>query len=244
MLELSYTNLKSLNLPMSYIVLSHMTNVYCVLDRKIFYSVIFSPEDLADFQTNYLSSATQILREDDLIYTYGIYQQYTPAFSLHKSNITIYNGLSLFSIFNPTYKALSIKRIYIVNTGISPSTGGFTSFEIRRCGGHSGGTDLSSTVETYDTLDVLDSNITIRTGATIINPSSNTLKSTIFATTNLQEDSLTPQTHQNSMQLFFPLHEHRGDVKPITLRHNEGITVNCVGDNIGIFDVKILLTQL
>jgi len=244
-LDVGYTVFKSkVNNVVYFVQTSYGYILYSQNEKNLLKAYAYTDDLIADFLSSF-PSAVSTTTENDIIVSNNLHVDNDPTFTLY-SSINLANG-SILSIFNGSqYKALKIRKIYLINTATSFTTGGITPFEIQRITAHSGGTDITTSVETYDNTDALDSGISIKTGATPTNASSKIIRRVLFSTNALQSDSVTLESSQNSFQSFFPIFEHsNSECKPIVLRPSDGISLNCSNVmNNSSFDIEIVFTQI
>lgn len=165
-------------------------------------------------------------------------------FNAIATNIVTDQNKSLFSILNNSLLTLRIEEIYLINVKTVNVTGVMGIFEVRRITSHSSGT-LITNIETYETSDILDSSITVRTGSIVGGESSNLLWRNIFSTDELNIKNLDSENNQHVFQTMFPIYVKKtNNTKNITLKNNEGLTVKFVTNSAtGMFDVFCTFTQ-
>lgn len=165
-------------------------------------------------------------------------------FNACATNITTAQNKSLFSIVNTSAKIIRIEEIYLINVRTANVTGVTGTFELRRILDHSGGT-LISNIETYESGDLLDSGITVRTNSTVLSESSNMLWRTIFSTDEHGIAGIDVTSTQHIFQTMFPIFVKKtNNSKTITLKNNEGLNLKFIqNSNTGIFDIFCVFTQ-
>lgn len=165
-------------------------------------------------------------------------------FNAIANNIPTAANKSLLSILNTSTKIVRIEEIYLVNVRTTAVTGVVGNFEIRRITGHSAGT-LVTNVETYETSDVLDAGVTVRTNATVAGESANLLWRSIFSTDEHGIAAEDVNSTQHIFQTMFPIFVKKtNNSKTITLKQNEGLTIKFTpNSNTGLFDVFCIFTQ-
>lgn len=154
------------------------------------------------------------------------------------------NNKSLISLTNATGTAVNIKirSIRVINTQNTAVTGVIADLNVYRCTSHSGGTLLTSL--TMDTADVLDSNVTARTGATITGEAANPILHLDLSTDEWGVGTLDTESLDHALQSLLFFYEHKSPAKPLTLRANEGLTLKCITNTAtGLFDIQIFYTQ-
>ncbi len=164
-------------------------------------------------------------------------------FNVIANDISTDQNKSLFSIVNLSNKILRIEEIYLVNVRTTNVSGIIGTFEIRRITNHSGGNSITN-IEPYDTNDVLDTNITIRSNAAITGESPNILWRNIFSTdeNNLIESI---SNTQHLFQTMFPIFVKKtNNTKSLTLQINEGIHIKFLQNSLtGLFNISCIFTQ-
>jgi len=178
---------------------------------------------------------------------YGVLETTThekATFNAIMQDIATGQNKSMFSMVNISGRKIKIEEIYLVNAKVAAVTGISGTFEIRRISGHSGGALISS-VETYETGDVLDPGITLRTDASVSGESTNLLWKSVFST---DEHSINTESVSNTEHLFqtmFPIFVKKTiNTKTITLKTNEGLTIKFLQNStVGSFDIFCVFTQ-
>ena len=104
---------------------------------------------------------------------------------------------------------------------------------------------LVTTIETYETGDILDSGITLRTGAAVSGESLNLLWKAVFSTDEHGIASESVSTTEHVFQTMFPIFVKKTtNAKTITLKANEGFTIKFLqNSNVGSFDIFCVFTQ-
>lgn len=167
-----------------------------------------------------------------------------PTFNAISTNISTDLNKSLMSIVNTGAKIVRVEEIYLINVRTTNVTGVQGVFEIRRIGNHSSGT-LVTNVEAYETSDVLDVGITVRTGATISGESTNLLWRNLFSTDEYGIMTENVSSTEHSFQTMFPVFVKKTNKsKTITLKTNEGLTIKFTPNSFtGLFDIFCVFTQ-
>jgi hypothetical protein len=133
----------------------------------------------------------------------------------------------------------------VLNRQQTAVTGVLADLLLYRISAHSGGTLLTTSVEPMDTNDTLDSNITVRTGATVTE-GTNLIARKLFSTdeigigaSNIEEDQ---GTFGNFFSLF-PMDFKYG--KPLTMRSNQGFHVRfATNSTVGSLDFGIVFSTV
>jgi hypothetical protein len=250
--EVSYSHFKSnlANNKVYYIDTNRILYIYTVFDRKLLKTTICNgSSEHNDFIETLLSTSVDyenspIILENEVSITYNLDQLSTPTFNIYCSDVDLANT-SLISIFNASNNVIRVQKINLINSVTSLLIGSIATFSINKITGHSSGTDLTSKIETYDSNDKLDSLVTIRSNATLSGLSTNSLKKITFVCNSIEVDGLSAGTQQSAFQTFFPIYERaNNDCRAITLRKDEGITLNKTSNQTnGSFDIEILFTQ-
>ena len=135
-----------------------------------------------------------------------------------------------------------IREIRIINTRITGATGVPTDLRLLRIVGHSAGTSL--TPSPHDTVDVLDSSITARTGATVTSEGTAILRRWLISTDEWGSGAADSESASHDMQMSNPLYYNVANAKPLTLNANEGFTIkNVTATTTGLFDIVVVFTQ-
>lgn len=169
----------------------------------------------------------------------------TPAtFSAWSLDTAIGNNKSMMSIVNTTGSTVTVKiqTLRIINSQNTAVTGVIGDFRLFRCVSHSSGTLITPGV--HDTTALLNTSVTVRTGATIGTESSTVLGRWKYSTDEwgvgtADVESMDHGTGVVSSVLSMPI-----STTGITLRANEGITLKQVTNSTaGSFDINIIFTQ-
>jgi hypothetical protein len=165
-------------------------------------------------------------------------------FNAISTSIATAQNKSLMSIVNTSSKKIRIEEIYLINVRTTAVTGVPGVFEIRKITGHSGGLAVSN-VEAYESGDILDAGVTVRTGATVSGESVNLLWRCLFSTDEHGIGGLDVSGEQHLFQTMFPVFVKKTTrTKTITLKANEGLTVKFTpNSNTGQFDIFCIFTQ-
>lgn len=166
-------------------------------------------------------------------------------FTTAGAGISVGNNKSMISIFNADPVLLTkIHEIYVINVQTSAVTGVTGVFELRRITSHSGGTLL--TPVSMDTTDTLDTDITVRTGATVGGESATLMWRSLFSTDEWGPGTQDVESNDHIFQTMHPVFSRKTDsgTKPLVLRQNEGLTVKfATNSSAGTFDLFLVFTQ-
>lgn len=151
---------------------------------------------------------------------------------------------SMFSILNTSSRTIRIEEIYLTNVRTTQVTGVMGVFEIRRITGHSSGSVITN-VSAYETSDILDSGVTVRTGATVAGEASTMLWRSLLSTDDHGPATLDVSSSQHIFQTMFPIFVKKTtNSKTITLKSNEGLTIKFTPNSAtGSFDIFCVFTQ-
>lgn len=165
-------------------------------------------------------------------------------FTACATSVVIGNNKSMFSITNATGSGVVIKvyEIYITNVQTTAVTGVIGNFELRRIVSHSAGTLVTS--EEMDTNNVLNANVTARTGSTVATESTTLLWRVLYSTDEWGAGTLDVEANDHANQALFPVWMTSANTQPITLRENQGLTVKfATNSTAGSFDILVKFTQ-
>lgn len=167
-----------------------------------------------------------------------------PTFNAITTGVTTDQNKSLMSIVNTSGKKIKIEEIYLINVKTVAVTGVQGVFEIRRITGHSSGS-LVTNVEAYETSDVLDVGVTVRTGATVAGESANLLWRALFSTDEHGLGTENVSSTEHVFQTMFPVYVKKtNNSKTITLKTNEGLNIKFTPNSTtGSFDIFCIFTQ-
>lgn len=167
-----------------------------------------------------------------------------PAFTVTAPAVAIGNNKSMFSLMNDTGsgKILRIREIYIQNSQTGAVTGVIATFALRRITGHSAGTALTPVAN--DTTDTLGT-VTARTGSTVAGEFAAFLQRWFISSDEWGVGALDVEGLQATFQTHFPAFARRDtEVRPLTIRAGEGITIKCeTNSTAGAFDIIVAFTQ-
>ncbi len=141
---------------------------------------------------------------------------------------------------------IRVREVWLMNVQEAAVTGVNSVFEFRRMKSHSGGTAIASgSIETMDLIDSINSNVTLRTGATITTESSVVMWKAKWSSDEWGTGSSEDEDTEHSFQQMTPLFVRRDpNTKPLTLRAGDGLTVkHIVNSTQGTFDLAIVFTQ-
>jgi len=152
------------------------------------------------------------------------------------------NNKSMISLVNTGASVVKIREIKLKNVQNTSVTGVVVDFGLRRITGHSAGTLL--TPETHDTNDSLAGTITARIGSTVTGESATQLRKWEMSSDEWGVGTADSEADIHSLAELFPFYsDYMRDVKPITIRQNQGVTIKCQTNTIvGSFDILILFT--
>lgn len=165
-------------------------------------------------------------------------------FSAIATSIAVASNKSMLSILNAdATKLVYVYQIYIVNAQTAAATGVIGNFELRRITSHSAGTLI--TPLPLETTDVIDADITVRTGGTVGGESASLLNRWLWSTDEFGAGTADVESADHALQNLFPAFQRTQKTKPIVLGQNEGLTVKfATASTAGSFDIKILFTQV
>jgi hypothetical protein len=165
-------------------------------------------------------------------------------FSAIAEAIDIANGKSMISLLNDSGSGVTIKitKMYLINTRTTATTGVIAEFQLRRFTGHSGGTLI--TTDAYDTNDVLNGSVTVRTGATIAGEVTRDLRRWLWSSDEWGTGSTDVESDDHVNQSLVPSFEQSMICKPLVLNSGQGLHIRQnTNSNNGTFDLVIEFTQ-
>jgi len=165
-------------------------------------------------------------------------------FVIRSTSTALGNNKSMLSLLNASISSfIQLKEVYIINVQTSAVTGIIAIFELFRFTGHSAGTLL--TPQPYDTADVMDANVTARTGATITGESATSMARWLWSSDEWGPGTLDEEGHEHTFQNLLPAWAHRSpNSKAILLRPGQGIHLkHVVNSTAGTFDIVFVFTQ-
>lgn len=166
-------------------------------------------------------------------------------FVAYADNVAIAQNKSMISLVNAGGSTvnLRVKAIYIINSRTTAVTGVVADFQLLRITGHSVGTLL--TPSAYDTADVLNSSITVRTGSTVAGENAAILRRWLWSSDEWGTGTLDVEAQEHSVQNLIAAYTPGLKEKPITLRAGEGLTLKQITNSAnGTFDVMVIFTQV
>lgn len=167
-----------------------------------------------------------------------------PTFIVAALSIAIGNGKSMLSIENLTGSPVVIRvfRIWIVNVQTAVISGINAEFEALKFTTHSVGTLL--TPQAMDSADSVNANVTCRTGATLVGTATTAFKRWLWRSDEWGVGGADVESSDHSQQTLTPAFESMKPGKPITIRPNEGFTINQITNSTaGTFDLFMEFTQ-
>jgi hypothetical protein len=149
---------------------------------------------------------------------------------------------SLLSILNVDATLIvRLRQIWIVNAQITTVTGVIGTFELHRITGHSVGTSV--TPQPADTNDVLDGDITVRSGATVAGEDAAILQHWQWSTDEWSSGSPVVSAADHTAQTLTPCYQTPDQAKPWILRQNQGLSLKfTTNTTVGSFDVMFVFT--
>jgi hypothetical protein len=156
------------------------------------------------------------------------------------SSVATANNKSMASVVNASSAYnVRVQQIWLVNTQTTAVTGVNCLFGLRRCTGHSAGSDFSTQYVKLDSTNVDAQTIaTIRTNGTIAGEVALDMVRMVWTTEELTA-GLTYPLHEKLAQYTEPFWGKKG--QEIILRNGEGITLKCLtSTTTGSFDVRIV----
>lgn len=161
------------------------------------------------------------------------YASQTVALALNKSMLSISNGAS--------GKVLKIQNIYIINSQVSAVVGNVVQFDLLRTTSITLGTNVVPT--SYDSLNTLPAQVTVATGATVVDASASPLHSWILGGDEAGTGTATNQGIDKALSQFAPNLAAMAMQLP-TIRPGEGIHIKAttVPAAVGQWLVGVLFT--
>lgn len=156
------------------------------------------------------------------------------AVALNKSMLSINNGAG-------SGKVLKIQNIFIVNIQITAINGSVVQFDLLRTSSITLGTNVVP--QTYDSLSILPAQVTVATGATVVDASTSPLHSWILGGDEAGTGTATNQGIDRAFSQFAPKFAAPAMQLP-TLRPGEGahIKATVVPSAVGQWLIGILFT--
>lgn len=154
------------------------------------------------------------------------------------------NNKSMISMVNTTGSSVvfKLRAIRVINTNNTAVTGVIVDLNGYRCTSHSGGTALTPIA--LDTVDTLNSSITVRTGATITGEGTTPILHLDLSSDEWGPGASDVEAFDHTLQSLHYFYEHKPPMKPLTLRSNEGFTLKCITNTTtGSYDIQIFFTQ-
>lgn len=153
-------------------------------------------------------------------------------------DVAVGNNKSMISIANTGTEPIFLRSIKILNSQTSAVTGVVGEFRLLRFATHSGGTAVNGI--SADTLDTIPVTLTARTGATLSGLNTTPYRRTKWSTDEWGVGATDVESFDHTIQNVFSWYTPSDNTKPITLRQNEGITVNqVVNTTVGTFTLIV-----
>lgn len=166
-----------------------------------------------------------------------------PTFAVNADDVVLGNNKSLLSLHldGASTKVVKLREIYIRNSQTSAVTGVVAAFDLRRFTSHSAGTAL--TPGARDTNDALPSEVTARSGGTIVGAGSR-LTRWEWSTDDWGAGTLDVEAYQVGVQNVTPAFSKKDPaLKPWVLRPGQGMDLICATNTTaGSFDVIFVFT--
>lgn len=169
-----------------------------------------------------------------------------PTYVLYQ-NVATANDKSLVSIYNGGTKIVKISSVRVRNSRTSFVFGTICTLgAFRFTGSPSGGSDITSQAQVYDTDNpsLTSQSISLKTGATINNESAYPLYRTFAGTGGWDQTFSDPEFIERLQQIQINWFEKiDSGFQSITLRNGEGLTIKCeTNTTTGIFDIHMVFT--
>jgi hypothetical protein len=153
-------------------------------------------------------------------------------------DIQIGNNKSMLSISNTGTAPVFIRSVRLVNSQTAAVTGIIAEFRLLKFGTHSAGTVVTGIAA--DSADAIPGTLTARTGATLTSLGTVPFKRSKWSTDEWGVGALDVESNDHVFHNLFPWYTPTDNTKPITLRQNEGITVQqVVNSTVGTFTITI-----
>lgn len=169
-------------------------------------------------------------------------------FMLNVIDVVIENNKSMVSILNGADSGVKLKvhAVYIKNVQTTAIIGVISTFELLRMTGHTNGTNITNlNVLAFETTDILNSAISVRTGATILGESSISINRWKWSSDDWTIGNATMEGLNHGLQNFLPSMAKYPKLKPITLLEGEGITLkHSTNSENGVFDINVIFSQV
>jgi hypothetical protein len=164
-----------------------------------------------------------------------------PTFVFASIDEAIGTNKSMISIVNTDTSPVFIRSVRLVNSQTGAITGVIAEFRLLRCTGHSGGALVTG--ERLDSADTIPAALTCRRGATLAGIGTTPIRRNKFSTDEWGVGAADVESMDHIMQTMFPWYSVADGTKPLTLRQNEGMTVQQVATaTVGSFTVIVEVT--
>lgn len=166
--------------------------------------------------------------------------------------VVLGNGKSLLSLYNPSAstKVLKLREYYVRNSQTSAVTGVAAQLEVHKIvsgTAPTGGTNLTTSIETHDTNDTLGAGILAGTGHTISGENTASLDIMRISSDEWGPGTLDQEGSQQTISNYLPARVKRDSAqKPlVVMRAGQGVTLKCATNTTaGSFDLIFLFTQV
>jgi hypothetical protein len=151
---------------------------------------------------------------------------YGDTFYAYADNVAFAQNKSHLSIVNTGTKIVRVRKMFAIDLALAAVTGVAVRFDFKRATAHTAGTGI--TPEKADSASAnLDAGITVKTGATV------TEGNLLWPfTTNNDEVGATMAFPTNLIQQYGNLMMEGNEVRELTVRQNEGLTVKQITSTI------------
>lgn len=190
------------------------------------------------------ASGTELLGTQKRVNSIPVTTSEEATFSVYINATAIASNKSMISIFNtngaPQTK-VRLRELRIINAQTTAVTGIIADLALRRITGHSVGTALTPNAE--DTSDVLSTNVTVRTGATVAGEVASDLRRWKFSSDEWGPGNLDVEGLDQAIQKGINLLPFNQFTKPLTLNANEGFTLKQLTNSAaGSFNILLIFT--
>jgi hypothetical protein len=151
---------------------------------------------------------------------------------------TVANNKHMLSIANTGIAPVYVRSVRIINSQTTPVTGVIGEFRLLRITTHSGGTLITGI--SADTADIIPATLIARTNSTVTGLGTIPYRRSKWSTDEWNSGAQDVESTDHIFHTLLPWYVPGENTKPITLRQNEGITVQqVVNTTVGSFTIFI-----
>jgi hypothetical protein len=208
--------------------------------------------NLRDGSSNEIASGTTVPLNSARGLVVRNLPHYPPTFSAYAASVAIGNGKSMISVLNASGSSVVLRliKIKIYNVQTTTIAGIMANFGLRRITAHSAGTQLTiagastGLIYPYDSLNSLNSSVTVRTGATVTESPAFDIERWLWSSDEFGPGASDAETIEHTSAQLIAVWEAKQNSEPMVLRAGQGLHIRqATNSTNGTFDLVFVFTQ-